>query len=66
VITNVDAEFLALPLDNCSDAAITAAKAAGALHVMFELSELEVATYPFEMPSLRLKQMRQTLELVFE
>ena len=33
MITNVDAEFLALPLDNCSDAAITAAKAAGALHV---------------------------------
>jgi len=32
VITNVDADFLALPLDNCSDAAITAAKAAGASH----------------------------------
>ncbi len=33
MITNVDAEFLALPLDTCADAAITAAKAAGALHV---------------------------------
>ncbi len=33
MITNVDADFLALPLDNCSDAAISAAKAAGALHV---------------------------------
>ena len=33
MITNVDADFLALPLDNCSNAAITAAKAAGALHV---------------------------------
>jgi len=32
VITNVDADFLALPLDNCSDAAISAAKAAGASH----------------------------------
>jgi TldD protein len=32
VITNVDADFLALPLDSCSDAAISAAKAAGASH----------------------------------
>jgi TldD protein len=33
VITNVDADFLALPLDNCADAAISAGKAAGANHV---------------------------------
>ena len=33
MITNVDAEFLALPLDNCADAAISAGKAAGANHV---------------------------------
>jgi len=33
VITNVDPDFLALPLDNCADAAISAGKAAGANHV---------------------------------
>ena len=33
MITNVDADFLALPLDNCADAAISAGKAAGANHV---------------------------------
>lgn len=33
MITTVDADFLALPLDQFADTAITAAKAAGALHV---------------------------------
>ena len=33
MITTVDADFLALPLDNCADAAITTGKSAGALHV---------------------------------
>jgi TldD protein len=63
--SSVDTDFLALPLEATSDAAIAAAQSLGASHVDVRIEKTRTGCCNYVMQSLNHKVMTQSLDSVF-